>query len=376
MIAAIELSKVTRRFPAAADSPAGGVEDVDLIVYEGERLAIVGPSGAGKSTIIRLIAGLERPDSGLIRLRQRDAARLAPSQRGIALTLQGQAPYPHLSVVDNLAFSLRARKVPSTERLERVRLVAESFRLPMRPGQRPGTLSGGERQRVVLGRAIAAEAPLTLLDEPFAALDAPLRVQIRRDLIRVHDHGAGTWIIVTHDQEEALALGHRVVVLIRGKVAQVATPVSLLDGPATTDVAAFLGASLIHARVALREEAVAIEELVPGASWQLPGSLPVVAALRERGPGPIVMAWRPERLRAPDPGPAQRGDATVTLAFEYREWTGSGDLAVGSLGSQTIRFRLDRACHLDPGDRVTLRLPLGSALWFDPLKGGSRVLNA
>lgn len=368
---AVECRGVRRRFASG-----GGVDSVDLDVAGGERLAIVGPSGAGKSTILRLIAGLERLDAGSILLGGVDVGRLAPSRRGIALALQGQPPFPHLDVAANLGFTLRARGVPAREARDRIRAVAQGLRLSAMLDRRPGTLSGGERQRVVLGRSIAAAAPLTLLDEPFSNLDASLRATIRSDLVELHARVGGTWMIVTHDRDEALAFGDRVAVLAEGRLVQIGSPAELIEAPASAFVASFLagpGSTQFRGHLEVREDGVRLGGLVLGASWVLPDRLRVVEALRRRGSGPIEFQARPSILADVREEPGLPVHLTLTATIDRVERTTTGVVAVGHLGGQPIRIWEARPIPVSRGDRVSLRVPLESSLWFDPLDGGRRI---
>jgi multiple sugar transport system ATP-binding protein len=369
---AVELAGVSRQFGSGA-----GVRELTLSVEEGERIAIVGPSGAGKSTIIRLIAGLEPIDSGTIRLRGEDVTTQPPSRRSLAVSLQGQPPYPHLSVFENLAFGLRARGLRSRELIKLVHQVAEALGLANLLTRRPGTLSGGERQRVVLGRSIATGASITLLDEPFAALDAPLRMAIRTDLAKLHDRKGGTWIIVTHDQSEAMALGHRVAVINKGQFVQIAKPNELFDHPTDRFVASFIGnpgVNLLQCMLQVGDNGLRLEGLIPGVTWQLPDQLAITRPLRARGPGPIELGFRPHWLRVPQDQTGAIGDLTVSATFERSEWSSPDQLAHGMLGNQSILFPMDAGLQIKPGDRIAIRLPLALALWFDPLNGGRRLL--
>jgi ABC-type sugar transport system ATPase subunit len=200
-------------------------------------MAVLGPSGSGKSTLLRAIAGLEPVDAGRVLLDGADQARVAPAQRGVAMVFQSFALFPHLNVERNIAFGLRARREP----VDGVAAVARSLRLDGLLDRRPGQLSGGERQRVALARALVAGPRVLLLDEPLSNLDAQLRASARAEIRRVQERTGVTTLHVTHDQDEALALGHRVAVLHEGRIVQVGTPDDLWERPASTWVARFVG---------------------------------------------------------------------------------------------------------------------------------------
>jgi ABC-type sugar transport system ATPase subunit len=204
-------------------------------------VAVLGASGSGKSTLLRAIAGLEPADAGRVLIDGQDQARVAPARRGVAMVFQTFALFPHLSVERNIAFGLRARGEPAATVAERVRETAAALRLDGLLDRRPGELSGGERQRTALARALAARPRLLLLDEPLSNLDAQLRVSTRTEIRRVQEATGVTTLYVTHDQSEALALGHRVAVLREGRVEQVGSPDEIWERPASTWVARFVG---------------------------------------------------------------------------------------------------------------------------------------
>jgi multiple sugar transport system ATP-binding protein len=229
------LSKHYRRGGPAA------VEDVNLRSSEGEFLVFLGPSGAGKSTLLRMIAGLEQPSAGEILIGGRVVTDLAPRERRIAMVFQSYALYPHLTVAQNIAFPLKAQKVPRDQHWRKVEWASSLLGIGQLLDRRPRELSGGERQRVALARAIVREPSLFLLDEPLSNLDAKLRATAREELARFHKETATTTVYVTHDQVEAMAMGDRIVVLHEGFVRQIGTPREVYDEPADTFVATFLG---------------------------------------------------------------------------------------------------------------------------------------
>ncbi len=223
--------------------PGGTValSDFSLEVADGELVALVGPSGCGKSTVLRLLAGLETPTRGTLRIGGQDVSALPPQARNVAMVFQDYALYPHLSVRENLAFPLRMRGMPAAEREQRVARVAELLSLGPLLERAPRQLSGGERQRVAMGRALVREPAAFLLDEPLSNLDAKLRVQVRAEIAELRRRAPTTMLYVTHDQVEALTLGDRVAVLERGRLQQVATPAELYARPANRFVAGFIG---------------------------------------------------------------------------------------------------------------------------------------
>jgi len=233
---AIEARNVTKRF---GDFVA--LDHVTVVVESGSLTALLGPSGGGKSTLLRVIAGLETPDEGEVFISGRDATALAPQRRGVGFVFQHYAPFTHMTVWDNIAFGLTIRKRPKAEVAARVGELLELVQLKGLGKRYPSQLSGGQRQRMALARALAAEPEVLLLDEPFGALDARVRKELREWLLRLHDEMQVTTIFVTHDQEEALEVADSVVVINDGRVEQAAPPRELYDEPANSFVMSFVG---------------------------------------------------------------------------------------------------------------------------------------
>jgi sulfate transport system ATP-binding protein len=233
---AIEARNVTKRF---GDFVA--LDDISIDVESGSLTALLGPSGSGKSTLLRVIAGLETPDTGEVFISGREATALAPQKRGVGFVFQHYAPFTHMTVWDNVAFGLTIRRRPKAEVGPRVAELLELVGLNGLGKRYPSQLSGGQRQRMALARALAPEPEVLLLDEPFGALDARVRKELREWLLRLHDEMHVTTIFVTHDQEEALELAGKVVVMNKGRVEQVAPPRELYDEPANPFVMSFVG---------------------------------------------------------------------------------------------------------------------------------------
>lgn len=226
----------------------------DLDVRDGEFLVLVGPSGCGKSTTLRLLAGLEEPTTGKVFIGDREVTRMKPQDRDIAMVFQNYALYPHMTVYDNMAFSLRMKKVDRVLIEKGVREAADILGISGLLDRKPRELSGGQRQRVAVGRAIVRHPAVFLFDEPLSNLDAKLRVQMRNELSLLHTKLGATMIYVTHDQAEAMTLGDRIVVLRDGHIQQTATPLELYDRPENSFVAGFIGSpSMNFIRTALRK---------------------------------------------------------------------------------------------------------------------------
>jgi multiple sugar transport system ATP-binding protein len=237
-MAIVETRNLTKIFK---EGDLGAVNDVNLVTEEGEFLVFLGPSGSGKTTLLRMIAGLENPTSGEILIGGQVVNRLSPRARRIAMVFQSYALYPHLSVYKNIAFPLKAQRVPKDQHRRKVEWAAGLLSIGNLLDRKPRELSGGERQRVALARAIVREPAVFLLDEPLSNLDAKLRAAAREELERFHKSVPTTTIYVTHDQVEAMAMGDRVVVLHQGVVRQIGTPKEVYEDPADTFVATFLG---------------------------------------------------------------------------------------------------------------------------------------
>ena len=217
------------------------LDDVTLEVPDGSLTALLGPSGSGKSTLLRIIAGLESPDAGAILLGGTDVTAARPQDRGIGFVFQHYAAFSHMSVRENVAFGLRIRKRSGDEIQTRVDELLALVGLTAWGGQRPDQLSGGQRQRMALARALAVQPRVLLLDEPFGALDAKVRAELRRWLRRLHDEQGVTTVLVTHDQEEAMEVADRIAVMHEGRIEQVGSPAEVYDRPATEFVMGFLG---------------------------------------------------------------------------------------------------------------------------------------
>ncbi|HSC72638.1 MAG TPA: TOBE-like domain-containing protein [Gaiellaceae bacterium] len=232
----IEARSIVKRFGEFT-----ALDDVTVEVEAGSLTALLGPSGSGKSTLLRVIAGLEQPDGGVVRLDGVDVTRVAPQQRGVGFVFQHYAAFKHMTVWDNVAFGLRIRRRPRAEIKERVAALLELVQLSRLAKRYPAQLSGGQRQRMGLARALAVDPKVLLLDEPFGALDARVRKELRGWLRRLHDETHTTTVIVTHDQEEAMDVADKVVVMNGGRIEQTAPPRELYDHPANEFVMSFVG---------------------------------------------------------------------------------------------------------------------------------------
>jgi len=235
----IQLKNVSKTFPGGVVA----VDTVNLDIEEGEYVTLLGPSGCGKTTVLRMVAGFEAPDTGSIELAGEDVTDLPPYRRQVNMVFQDYALFPHMTVSQNVGYGLRIAGVPKGEIAEQVRKALDLVELTGKAERRPNELSGGERQRVALSRAIIRQPKVLLLDEPLSALDANLRENMRVELRHLHQRIGLTFVMVTHDQTEALVMSDRVVVMESGRVAQIGTPSELYDHPNSTYVASFIGTS-------------------------------------------------------------------------------------------------------------------------------------
>ena len=236
-MATLELKQLNKKYPNGFEA----VKGINLEVKDGEFISLLGPSGCGKSTTLRMIAGLEDITSGTLTIGGKIANRVQPKDRGIAMVFQSYALFPHMTVEANIGFGLKLRKTPEKTKREKIDWALDLLNLKEFANQRPAQLSGGQRQRVALGRALVLDPDVLLLDEPLSNLDAKLRVKMRTELKRIHKKLHSTIIYVTHDQEEAMTLSDRIVIMNKGEIMQVGTPLEVYNNPANRFVADFMG---------------------------------------------------------------------------------------------------------------------------------------
>src|SRR4051812_33969471 len=286
-MATVTFDHASRIFPGS-NRPA--VDALQLEIGDGEFLVLVGPSGCGKSTSLRMLAGLEDVDRGAIRIDDRDVTDLPPKARDIAMVFQNYALYPHMTVYDNMAFALKLRKTSKSEIDQRVQKAARLLQLEEFLGRKPKALSGGQRQRVAMGRAIVREPQVFLMDEPLSNLDAKLRVQTRSQIATLQAELGTTTVYVTHDQVEAMTMGHRVAVLLDGVLQQVDSPRTLYDTPTNVFVAGFIGSPAMNIKTVPLTEAGA-----NFAGMILPLERDQIAAAHgDGGNGQVTVGFRPE----------------------------------------------------------------------------------
>jgi multiple sugar transport system ATP-binding protein len=336
------------------------VRALSLEVRDGELMVLVGPSGCGKSTVLRMIAGLEEVSEGTILLGGRDITHLQPKERDVAMVFQSYALYPHMTVRQNLEFGLKVRGVARPERERMVAGTASMLEIGELLERRPRQLSGGQRQRVAVGRAIVREPSVFLFDEPLSNLDARLRTQTRVEIARLQRQLGTTSIYVTHDQVEAMTLGHRIAVLKDGRLEQVGTPSDLYQRPATTFVATFIGSpsmTLLPARV------------IGGGLGLDAGvlTLPAVPGLASYGladGSQVIVGIRPESVR-PEGAVAANRAAAVSGEVVVVEPLGAQVHVQLRLGDQLLAAMLPPSTIPRPGEQLTLAIDLGELHLFD-----------
>jgi multiple sugar transport system ATP-binding protein len=320
-MAAIVLDGITKRFPDGTTA----VRELDLAIADGELMVLVGPSGCGKTTALRMVAGLEEVTGGTILIDGRPVNDTEPRDRDIAMVFQSYALYPHLSVYDNMAFSLKYRKTPRTEIRRRVEEAARILELEPLLARKPRQLSGGQRQRVAMGRAIVRQPRAFLMDEPLSNLDAKLRVQMRAEIARLQRSLGVTTIYVTHDQTEAMTLGNRVAVLQHGVLQQVAPPQELYQRPANLFVASFIGSPAMNLLEATVERGDGGPQVCFGTHRLTVGARAVREhpALADYLGRKVILGIRPEHLEDATLVPAASPGSVLDVQVELREELGS-----------------------------------------------------
>ncbi len=378
-MARVRLEGIRKIYPDQTGTVA--VHGVDLDVSDGEFVVLVGPSGCGKSTTLRMIAGLESISAGKLFIDEREVNYVPPKDRDIAMVFQSYALYPHMTVRENLAFALKLRSTPRAEIEERVNLAATTLGIEGFLDRTPRQLSGGQRQRVALGRAIVRQPKVFLFDEPLSNLDAQLRVQMRREIARLHQELKATMIYVTHDQVEAMTLGDRIVVMNKGHVQQIDTPMNLYDHPANRFVAGFIGSPAMNFITGIISAAEPLEFIAGEGAFKLqipPGLAVRVQDLLGKA---VTMGIRPEDVSvAPSSGPALfAGESTIVdppvlapARLDIVEALGNEVFVYATVGAFTITARVSPQPLPRTGEPVTLAFDLAKAHFFDQ-EGGQRV---
>jgi multiple sugar transport system ATP-binding protein len=350
--------KGIRKAFGKGDKTVEVLKRIDIDVAPGEFLILVGPSGCGKSTLLNIIAGLEEPTEGELHLGGKNVIGMAPAQRDIAMVFQSYALYPTMSVADNIGFALEMRKVPKAEREKRIQEVAAILQIQHLLDRRPAQLSGGQRQRVAMGRALARDPQLFLFDEPLSNLDAKLRVEMRAEIKRLHQHSGITTVYVTHDQIEAMTLGSRIAVMKDGILQQIGSPDQIYRRPANTYVGGFIGSptmNFINGRIERAGEAGRF--VFDGGALDLPCP---------EGPE-VTLGQRPEHIHL-GADAAWRGEVVLV------EPTGADTYVVVKTAVGLITVREPANTKVAVGENVGLTVSGRHNNWFDKASG-SRITS-
>ena len=354
----VVLSGVTKRF---GDLLA--VDDIDLEVHPGEFLALLGPSGCGKTTTLRMIAGFDEPTGGEIEIGGRSAVGVPPNKRDVNTVFQAYALFPHLSVLDNVAYGLKQRKVGKQERYRQANEALELVRLTGREQAKPAQLSGGMQQRVALARALVMNPKVLLLDEPFGALDLKLRKAMQVELKRIQRDVGITFIVVTHDQEEAMAMADRIAVMEAGRIDQLAAPSEIYDRPATPFVADFIG-DMNHLEGTLERDADNLVASVGAARFGI-GRVVRDAEVGSR----VRLGLRPEELHANTRGEGTPATCQTAMVLGHNLQI----VAVLDTGEVLVALQRragdDRLASISPGDKLWLGWSPTAALLLGPANG-------
>jgi spermidine/putrescine transport system ATP-binding protein len=356
----VVLRGVTKRF---GDLVA--VDDIDLEVQPGEFLALLGPSGCGKTTTLRMIAGFDEPSEGEIEIGGRSAVGIPPNKRDVNTVFQAYALFPHLSVLDNVAYGLKQRKVGKAERYAQARTVLELVRLTGRDHSKPAQLSGGMQQRVALARALVMNPKVLLLDEPLGALDQKLRKAMQVELKTIQREIGITFIVVTHDQEEAMAMADRIAVMESGRIDQLAVPSEIYDRPATPFVADFIG-DMNHLEGTLERDADQLVASVGSARFGI-GRVVREAPVGER----VRIGLRPEEVHANTRGEGAPATCQTAMVLGHNMQI----VAVLESGDEIVarqrRAGDERLAVIGPGDKLWLGWSPTATLLLGPVNGAS-----
>ena len=359
-MATLQLKDINKIYPNGVQA----VFDFNLSIKDKEFIVFVGPSGCGKSTTLRMIAGLEEITSGELFIDDEMVNDKAPKDRNIAMVFQSYALYPHMSVYDNMAFGLKLRKMPKDQIEEKVNQAADILGLTPYLDRKPKALSGGQRQRVALGRAIVRNAKVFLMDEPLSNLDAKLRVQMRGELIKLHNKIETTTIYVTHDQIEAMTMASRIVVMKDGYIMQVGSPKEIYDHPNNMFVAGFIGTppmNFIHGHVSKEGIFTAGKHTI-----ELPKDKFEIVKYHKMIEKEIVLGIRPEDIHDDQVVKKAYPNATLDLVVDVAELLGAETNIYTLVHESNICASVDARTNIHIGDKLQLTLDMNKVHFFDP----------
>jgi multiple sugar transport system ATP-binding protein len=351
-VANVEFEEVWKRFPSQT---AAAVRGLSLTIPDRELLVLLGPSGCGKTTALRMLAGLEEPDGGDIRIGGKSVVGLEPKDRDVALVFQSYALYPHLSARDNIGYPLKVRNLSRAEQQAKIERVADMLGIGHLLPRRPAQLSGGEQQRVALARAIVREPRVFLMDEPLSNLDAKLRVHTRTELKTLQRELGTTMVFVTHDQAEAMSLAHRIAVLSQGELQQIGTPDEVYDRPANVFVAEFIGSPPMNLLAATRDGDAA----VAATGWRIECPAGALAAAN----GELTVGLRPEGISIVADG--QPAEVVAVEPF------GSEVIVDVRIGAQALKIRAAPDVRPAPGSNIAVRAHPSAVRLFDRSSGAA-----
>ncbi len=361
-MASVVFEKVTKQYPNGYVA----VKDLSMSIENKEFIVLVGPSGCGKSTSLRMLAGLEDISSGNLYIGDRRVNTVSPKERDIAMVFQSYALYPHMTVGENMGFSLDLKGVPKAEIQKRVQEAGQQLGIQELLNRKPGQLSGGQRQRVALGRAIVRNPAVFLMDEPLSNLDAKLRVQARAELSRLHQKLGTTFVYVTHDQVEAMTMGSRIAVMNQGILQQIDTPQNIYEHPNNLFVAGFLGSPSMNFAPAQLQQKDG-ELVVQTAGLVLPIRPEHQARYREYGNRDLIFGLRPEAIYQPGYAPSNINGVTVTAKVTVVELMGHEVIVYCNLPDGTeLVARLDPRSKPTEGEQIELLLDTSRFHLFDP----------
>jgi multiple sugar transport system ATP-binding protein len=355
-VANVEFDQVWKRFATQTEAAVRGLS---LTIPDRELLVLLGPSGCGKTTALRMLAGLEEPDGGDIRIGGKSVVGLEPKDRDVALVFQSYALYPHLSARDNIGYPLKVRNLSKVEQQAKVERVAEMLAIGHLLPRRPGQLSGGEQQRVALARAIVREPRVFLMDEPLSNLAAKLRVHTRTELKTLQRELGTTMVFVTHDQAEAMSLAHRIAVLNKGELQQIGTPDEVYDHPANVFVAEFIGSPPMNLLEATRDG----DSVVAAGGWRIPSPNGAHGGAGSPTDGELTIGLRPEGIEIVTDG--QPAEVVAVEPF------GSEVIVVVRIGEQALKIRAEPDVRPAPGSTVALRADPDAVRLFDRSSGAA-----